>query len=69
MAVLTAGGIAVATYFVLKAMDTIFGKMIYPEKVVVKRTLLVVILVLVWRVFGFLTLELARNRAENIFIN
>jgi len=57
--VLTALGVAVATYYVLKAMDKIFGKMVYPEKKVVKRTLLVVGSVVVWRIFGFLTLLLA----------
>ena len=50
-------------------MDKIFGKMIYPEKKVVKRTIFFVILVVFWRIFGFITLLLASAKAEDIYIN
>jgi len=68
-AVITVACVGVATFFVLKAMDKIFGKMVYPEKFVVKRTSFVMALVVFWRIFGFVVLETAQAKAKNAYMN
>lgn len=42
-----------ATFFVVAAMDKIFGKAEYPEKSIVKSTLYVIIVLTLVLVFGF----------------
>jgi hypothetical protein len=43
-------------------MDKIFGKAYYPEKSVVKRTLIVIVSVVCWRVLGFVALSLGNSK-------
>jgi hypothetical protein len=55
--VITVVAVGVATYYVLQAMDKIFGKAVYPEKTVVRRTLLVMAFIVLWRVCGIFVLS------------
>ena len=68
-AVITVGAVGVATFYVSKAMDKIFGKAVYPEKSVVNRTLIVMVLVVCWRAFGFLALSFGGLKAVFIYKN
>ena len=68
-AVITVAAVGVATFYVSKAMDKIFGKAVYPEKSVVKRTLLVMVLVVIWRVCGFFALRFGAVKAASFYEN
>ena len=68
-AVITVAAVCVATFYVLKAMDEIFGKAVYPEKGVVKKTLLVILLVVFWRVFGLFALGFGAVEAAYFYEN